>query len=225
MGHALDTSSSAPTWVMVVLGLSGFFTLLTVVGFVGFRWKDGLWGAILVAFNLAFAGMITLNYYEMLGQMLASAAPIGLFYWDCLVFCIMIMVIYMILTTITNRISRVIVTFPQPVELSAKPLLLIAIMVLMFIPIVHYFIIIGATAPKPVAGYIDVESSEMILEKVLPQAMRYASSGALSTLDGGNEFDPNNEFLLRHYKRRCALLDELYKSRSSQFSGSASFLD
>jgi len=38
------------------------------------------------------------------------------------------------------------------------------------------------------------------------------------------EFDPDNDFLLRHYKRRCALFDELWKTRSSRFSGSAEFL-
>jgi hypothetical protein len=223
MEHALDTSANTPTWVLIVLVLTGLFSVLAVVGFVGFRWKDGLWGAILVAFNLAFAGLISMNYYEMLGQMLASAAPVGIFYWDCLVFCILIIVIYTILNLITNRISRVNVTFPQPVEMSAKPLLLVVIMVLMFMPIVHFVVIIGPTAPKPVAGRIDIDSSENFLEKVLPWAMHTASSGTLSTLGDANEFDSNNDFLLRHYKRRCALFNELYKSGSSQFSGSVEF--
>jgi len=225
MEHALDTTNT-PIWVTIVVALSGIFSVLGVVGFVGFRWKDGLWGAIIVAFNLVFAGLITMNYYEMLGQMIASSAPVGLFYWDCLVFCILILVIYTILTIITNRISRVIVTFPQPVELSAKPLVLVATVVLVIAPIVLFVIQIGATAPKPVAGYIDLTKNQpMLIERVLPESMRTASTGSLSAFSGPTEFDPNKDFFVRHYNRRCALLDELYQTRSSQFSGSVGFLN
>ena len=224
MQHALDTSNP-PTWITIVVGLFAFFSVLGIVGFVGFRWKDGLWGAILVAFNLVFAGLITMNYYEMLAQKLATAAPVGLFYWDCMVFCILILITCSILNMITNRISRVLVMFPQPVEMSAKPLILIATVVLIFAPIVLYVIQIGATAPKPVAGYMDhVKNSPTLIERVLPGAMKWSSTGALSTLNGSTEFDPNNDFLIRHYNRRCALFDELYKTRNSRFSGEAEFL-
>ena len=224
MQHALDTSNT-PTWITIVVVLTCLFSVLSIVGFVGFRWKDGLWGAILVAFNLAFAGLITMNYYETLALKLAASAKVGLFYWDCLIFCILIMITYSILTLVTDRISRVIVTFPQPVEMSAKPLVLIATVVLMIAPIVLYVIQIGATAPKPIAGYIDLTKNKpTLLEQVLPNAMKMSSTGALSTLNGPTEFDPNNDFLLRHYNRRCALFDELWKTRNSRFSGNVEFL-
>lgn len=223
MAHALDPSITI-IWITIVQVLFGLFGLLGIAGFVAFRWKDGLWGAILTAFNLIFAGLITMNFYETLGKTLASAAPIGLFYWDCLMFCILIMVTFAILSMVTNRISRVIVTFPNPVELSVKPLLLLATVLLIFAPIVLFVAQIGATAPKPIAAWIDIDKPESPLEKVLPVAMKTASKGSLSALSGPNEFDPKNDFLLRQYKRRCALFSTLWDKRSSRFSGNAEFL-
>jgi len=97
---------------------------------------------------------------------------------------------------------------------------------LIIAPIVLFVIQIGATAPKPIAGYIDLDKNKpILLERVLPEAMRKASTGSLSTFSGPTEFDPNKDFFYRHYNRRCALLDELYNTRSSQFSGSAGFLN
>ena len=224
MEHALDTSVM-PTWIQVVIALLGLFMTLSVAGFVGFRWKDGLWGAILLSFNLTFAGLITFNYYESLGKMLAGVAPIGLFYWDCLVFILMIIILFTIFNLITNRISRVIVTFPAPVENAGKGLLLLFIWSFQIVTLVLYVVEIGPTAPKPVAGIIDLEKGVVGKDIYLRYAIQYSSRGALSTLGEPTPFDPDNDFDLRHYNRRCALLDELYQNRSSQFSGSAGFLN
>ena len=201
--------------------------VLSIAGFVGFRWKDGLWGAILLSFNMTFAGLITFNYYEGLGKMLAGMAPIGLFYWDCLVFILMFYLLFGIFSLITNRISRVIVTFPVPVEIGGKCLVLIFIWGFQIVMLVSYLVEIGPTAPKPVAGFIDISQGgrgpgpDIYLREY---ALKVSSRGALSSFGEPNVFDPNNDFDLRHYKRRCALFDELWKTRSSQFSGTAEFL-
>ena len=223
MEHALDTSNT-PTWITIVVILFGFFMTFSLAGFMGFRWKDGLWGAILVAFNLTFAGLITFNYYESLGKMLAGAAPVGLFYWDSLVFIVMIMILYTIFTLITNRISRVIVSFPAPVENAGKALVLLFIWSFQIVTVVLFVVEIGPTAPKPIAGVIDLEKGTTGKDIYLRHAARHSSLGALSTFGGPTAFDPDTDFDLRHYKRRCALFDELYKTRNSRFSGSAEFL-
>jgi len=226
MDHALDTSVTAPTWIRVVVILFAIFSVLSIAGFMGFRWKDGLWGTILVAFNLTFAGLITFNYYEGLGKMLAGMAKIGLFYWDSLVFILMLYLLFGIFTLITNRISRVIVTFPQPVEIGGKCLVLLFVWGFQIFMLVSYVVEIGPTAPKPVAGYIDpFDSNKPGPDRyVLRWAATKTSRGALSTLGEPTVFDANNDFDLRHYKRRCALFNELWKSGTSQFSGDASFL-
>jgi len=225
MDHALDTSVAAPTWVRVVVILFAIFSVLSIAGFVGFRWKDGLWGTTLVAFNLTFAGLITFNYYEGLGKMLAGMAKIGLFYWDGLVFILMIYILFGIFTLITNRISRVIVTFPQPVEIGGKCLVLLFIWSFQIFMLVSYLVEIGPTAPKPVAGYIDpFDGNKPGPDRYLRYyVLKPSSQRALSTFGGPTEFDPDNDFDLRHYKRRCALFNELWKNGSSQFSGEASF--
>ena len=176
-----------------------------------------------MTFNLTFAGLITFNYYEGLGKMLAGMAKIGLFYWDSLVFILMLYLLFGIFSLITNRISRVIVTFPTAVEIGGKVLLLLFIwcQVLM---LVLYVVEIGPTAPKPVAGIIDLEKGVPGNDIYLRRAATMTSQGALSTLGEPTPFDPDNDFDLRHYKRRCALFDLLYKTGYSQFSGDASFL-
>ena len=223
MEYALDLSLT-PIWITITFWVFAFFSCLGVVGFIGFRWKDGLWGAILIAFNLTFAALIALNYYESLGRTITQSAKVGLFYWDSLVFIIIVMLAFTILNMITNRISRVTVAFPKPVEYAAMPLLLLAVCVFQIGGMTFYLIQIGATAPKPVAGHIDIEKGGTTLDTPARMAAKMASRGALGTFNGAMEFDPDNDFLLRHYKRRCALFDELWKTRNSRFSGSADFL-
>jgi len=225
MEHALDTSVM-PLWIKITFYLFCFFGVLSVAGFVGFRWKDGLWGAILLSFNLTFAGLITFNYYEVLSKMLAAKAPVGLFYWDCLVFILMLYILFGIFNLITNRISRVIVTFPVPVEMAGKGLLLLFIWGFQIVMLVSFLVEIGPTAPKPVAGYVDVSEGGRGAgpDIHLRHAAKFTSLGALSTFGGPTEFDPENDFDLRHYKRRCALFEELWKTRNSRFSGKAEFL-
>ena len=226
MEHALDTSAAMPTWVFITVILMVLFMFLTLVGFIATRWKDGLWGAILLGFNLAFASLITLNYYEGLGQMLAGMASIGLFYWDSLVFILMFFILYGIFNLITNKISKVIVTFPPPVEIAGKSLVLIVIFAVFILGPVFYVVQIGPTAPKPFAGLIDLEEKKGdYMGREFRMAAKLASAGAMSPLDQSNQFDPDDQFLLHHYKRRCALFNELYKSGSSQFSGSPDFLN
>ena len=226
MEHALNTSAT-PLWITITFYLFCIFTVLSIAGFVGFRWKDGLWGAILLSFNLTFAGLITFNYYEGFGKMLAGMAQIGLFYWDSLVFILMLYLLFGIFTLITNRISRVIVTFPVPVENAGKGLLLLLIWV-QIVMLVSYLVEVGPTAPKPVAGCIDISQGgrgpgpDIYLREY---AMKKSSRGALSSFGEPTVFDPNNDFDLRHYKRRCALFEELWKTRKSQFTtGKAEFL-
>ncbi|MCL2622645.1 MAG: hypothetical protein FWD31_03170 [Planctomycetaceae bacterium] len=218
MEHALDTANT-PTWIQIVVVLIGLFSVLSIAGFMGFRWKDGFWGAILLSFNLTFAGLITFNYYEGLGKMVAGMAPIGLYYWDSLVFILMLYLLFGIFTLITNRISRVIVTFPVPVENAGKGLLLLFIWSFQIVTLVIYLVEIGPTAPKPIAGIIDYDKEVYGKDIYLRDAIRFTSLGALSTFGEPTEFDPDNNFDLRHYKRRCALFDELWKTRKSQFTG------
>lgn len=224
MEYALDLSTS-PIWITITFWLFVFFSFLGLIGFVGFRWKDGLWGAILVSFNMVFATLIALNYYESLGRTVAQSLPVGLFYWDSLVFILMLLITFGILNMITNRLSRVIVGFPKPVEYVAMPILLLATCVFVIGGATFYIVQIGATAPKPVAGRVDIDNKGMTLDDGVRWAAKTASRGSLSTLSGPTEFDPDNDFLLRHYDRRCALFEELWKTRNSRFSGKAEFLD
>jgi hypothetical protein len=224
MQCALD-SSLTPTWITVTFWLFVFFGFLGTLGFIGFRWKDGLWGSLLMSFNLLFATLITVNYYEPLGKMLAGALPIGLFYWDSLVFIILLMITFAIFNMITNKLSRVIVMFPKPVEYVAMPLLLLGVWVFLFGNLTLYLTQITSTAPKPLAGWYDIDKPGIPPDSALRGIMKHASTGSLSTLGDPTEFDPDNDFLLRHYSRRCALLDELWRTGNSRFSGNAEFLD
>lgn len=225
MQYALDLSLT-PIWIKITFWGFAFFSFLGMIGFIGFRWKDGLWGALLMSFNLLFATLIALNYYEALGKAIVGALPVGLFYWDCLAFIIILMITFAIFNMITNRLSRVIVTFPKPVEYIGLPLLLLCVWFFQFASVTYFVVQICATAPKPIAGSVDIAENGLPFDdKLVRQMAKVASKGSLSTLNGPTEFDPSNDFLMRHYKRRCALFDELWKTGTSQFSGKAEFLD
>ena len=223
MEYALD-SSVTPIWIKITFWVFVFFSFLGMVGFVALRWKDGLWGAILITFNLVFAILISLNYYESLAQKIAGSLQVGLFYWDGLMFLMLLMFPFSLLNIITDKLSRVIVAFPKPVEYIVMPFLLLFIAVFLIGGATFYLVQIGATAPKPVAGRVDIDKNGPSLDGAVRWAAKSASRGSLSVLSGPNEFDPDNDFLLRQYKRRCALFDDMWKDRSSRFSGKAEFL-
>lgn len=88
--------------------------------------------------------------------------PFGLFYWDGVAFVALFLLVLLILNLITDRISRVTVTFPEAIEMTAKPILLWEIFALQMIPVVFFLMQVGPFAPKPLMGSIDIERSPSV---------------------------------------------------------------
>ncbi|MDR1492862.1 MAG: hypothetical protein LBT05_09090 [Planctomycetaceae bacterium] len=225
MEHALDTTVANP-YVLGTILLFLIFNLLATIGFVAWRWGDGLWGTILLSFNLVFSTLLALNFYEPIGKAIASSVPIGLFYWDSLVYILLLLITFIIFTLITDKLSRVMVKFPNWVEIVVKPIYLLLVWGTLIISSVFFVLQIGPTAPKPFGGRIDIERSNRLSGDVYIRTFaKISSSGALSPLTGVNEFDPDNDFLVRHYRRRCALFSILWKTGSSRNGEKADFLE
>jgi len=81
--------------------------------------------------------------------------PFGLFYWDGVAFVALFLLLLLILSLITDRISHVMVVFPFSVEMAAKPILLWGIFVFQIVPVVFFLMQIGPYSPKPFLGSVD----------------------------------------------------------------------
>ncbi|MDR1385442.1 MAG: hypothetical protein LBJ67_16580 [Planctomycetaceae bacterium] len=224
MEHALDPTIANP-YITGTLVLFSIFALLAMIGFIAWRWNDGLWGAILLSFNLAFSSIIAINFYEPIGKAIASAAPVGLFYWDSLTFVLLVLISFIVFSLITDRLSRVIVKFPNWAEMIVKPIYLLVIWGILVVPLIYFVIQIGPTAPKPLGGNIDFEQGTATVDSIIRRSAKISSTGALSPLTGTNGFDPDNDFLVREYKRRCALFSILWKTGISRNGEKADFLE
>jgi hypothetical protein len=224
MEHALDPSVTN-YYITGTVALFGFFSFLAMLGFLAWRWSDGFWGAILLSFNMAFATIIAINFYEPIGKAIASAVPVGLFYWDSLIFILLFLITLTIFTIITDKLSRVIVKFPDWVEMGVKPVFLLFIWFAQIMAVVCFVIQIGPTAPKPIGGMVDYEAGRNVADRFLRDSAQISSAGALCPLTGVNKFDSGSDFLVREYKRRCALLKILWETGSSRNGEKADFLE
>ncbi|MDR1959825.1 MAG: CvpA family protein [Planctomycetaceae bacterium] len=220
----------AAAWLAVI------FRNLAVIGFFGYRWKEGLWGNILVAFNMMFSTIFTLNYWEVAAKMLAKSVPAGLFFWDAVAFAVLFIVTFIILTIITDKLSRVVVAFPPLVERIGNGLVLGFITGMMILPLYFVFLEISPVAPIPVASAREKKETDRA-ERVgfYPEDVffygpyRFMSSGSLSCLKGTNSFDPDKDFVVRHTCRRCMMFKNLWEKGKSAYTPTAekplSFLD
>lgn len=219
-GWSINKAIYVAAWLVVV------FRNLAVIGFFGYRWKEGLWGNIVLAFNFLFAMLIAVNYWEPISKKLCDSAPIGLFFWDGVAFTVLFIVTFIVFILITNKITKVIVVFPLQVERTGNAIVLGFIMGCLFLPLYFFFGHIGPVAPQPVVmarEQKDVDRfnrSGVSPEKTfLLSPYKFMSKGSLRGLKTTNTFNANDDFMERHLNRRCMFFKNLWEKGKSAYSG------
>jgi uncharacterized membrane protein required for colicin V production len=107
------TSPEGSTWMMWIVEL---FVLAACVAFL---FNDGIWGNTLRLVNVIFAGLLAINFYEPLANLITNySADIHSFtaFMDFLSFWICFVGFAAILMAVTDKVSRVRIRFLQIVE-------------------------------------------------------------------------------------------------------------
>lgn len=98
---------------LVVLMVGVFAALMT----------QGLWGNLLMLFNVVVSGLLAINFYEPIAKYLTGLVPSGTMFWDIIAIWAVFGLALVILKMATDQVSRVKVRFKKPLELAGGYLL------------------------------------------------------------------------------------------------------
>jgi hypothetical protein len=79
---------------------------------------SGLWGNLIMIFNVILAGLIATNYFEWLAGWLDKQMPSYTYFCDFVAFWVTFALAVIVLRAITDTLSRIKVRFKKPVEIA-----------------------------------------------------------------------------------------------------------
>ncbi len=182
---------------------------------VAFLRGEGLWGNLITLFNVIFAALLAMNFFEPMadaietkgGGFIASLT----YFLDFLSMWIVFVVAFVVLKVLTRVISRVKVRFRKPMEMAggyAVSALTGWVMVCFITASLH-------TAPLPKTAFGGgFDPNRRMVFGLAPDIKWLAftnatSSKALSRGTGAaNAFDPDASFITIYNSRRAALEDQ-----------------
>jgi hypothetical protein len=162
---------------------------------------SGLWGNLIMIFNVILGGLIATNYFEPLAVWLDEQAPSYTFFWDFLAMWGIFALSVVVLRAITDILSRVKVRFKKPVELAGGLVCGAIVGWLM----VCFTLFSLHTAPLALTSFGGgfVPGSDMFLG-MAPDRMWGRFAAGQSDADGG-ALATGQEFPLLGYMERYAL--------------------
>lgn len=167
----------------------------------------GLWGNLIMLFNVLLSGLLATNYFEPLANYLDKQASSYTYFWDFFSFWILFAVICMVLRTITDKLSRVKVKFRRPVEVAGSAILGAWVGWLM-ICLVLFSLHTAPLARNFLGGAFQATPKQHMFMGLAPDRKWMAFVHTLSLPESGGfatskgPFDPNADFVLRYGGRR-----------------------
>ena len=185
---------------------------------VAMLFPEGLWSNTITLVNVVFSGLLATNYFEPLADLMEDNAPSFTYILDFCALWLLFVLIYMILSSITQFISNHRVRFKMPVEMGGR----VAMAMLIAAVFCGFFNMTMHTAPlvrTPVKGSFQKTPMSGNLFGLAPDRqwlgfIQSRSRGPLSVgdpagTDGKREFDPQSEFVLKYGQRRKDLQDQM----------------
>jgi hypothetical protein len=101
-----------------------WFDLILLGIWGGVTWavaSQGMWGAALMLFNVLFAGLVAMNFFESVANLMASIFGAGGNYWyDLLSIMLIFIVVVLLLRMVTDNISPRLVRFSLPLDQAGR---------------------------------------------------------------------------------------------------------
>ena len=99
--------------------------LLLFVACAAALWFHGFWSNVLTLVNLIVAGLLTMNFFEPIATLVNNSAAEYTYLIDILVFWMLFMLLYGVLRTLSDLMSKEQVNFDKPVELAGRSIMAI----------------------------------------------------------------------------------------------------
>ena len=165
----------------------------------GFRWKAGLWSNSLTLGTILFSILVAVGWWESLAYLIATSAPLLLFFADSVAIWTIFLVTFALLDLTTRFMSTIKVKYVDIVENVGNGIVLF----MLFLALYGFFRFaeelgpVGEHAPPT----IDTSGDSMAVK-----VFRILSDGNLSGFTQVNQFDDSGEFRALHLQRRQALM-------------------
>ncbi|MHC5541020.1 hypothetical protein ACYOEI_22590, partial [Singulisphaera rosea] len=190
--------------------------LIICVLMAGMAWalaSEGLWGAMLMFFNIFFAGIVAFNFYEPLAALL-DGTGIGWGMSDVLCLLALFTLTIVILRLITETLAPVMIRFPSPIFHLGR-----AVFALLGSSVAMAILLLGfecAPVNKKMFGVIDYKAKVPFglgLERRWLGFFQHSTGLIFVTHQQGQRdpfreftdataFDPKGEWLLMHQQAR-----------------------
>jgi hypothetical protein len=178
--------------------------LLAIILFVSFAmlFREGLWNNALTVVNALFAGLVASSFWEPVATWMEGMLPGGTYLWDFVSLWLIFCVTFLVLRTLTDLISRTRVRFKKPVDAAGSALFALWIgwilvsftaMTLHTAPLAEHFL-----------GFYAQPDQKIFLNMMAPdrQWLGFVQQLSKGSMDRGNPFDPQGQFINKYAKRR-----------------------
>lgn len=206
-GAALESMSLLDTTINVV---SYLVFIGIILGIIGFRYKEGFWSNLICFFNIFFSSVVAIGFYEDVSALIANSVWAGgLYFWDYIsvmgLFCLTLV----ILTLLTNQLSRVNTRFPVPVETAGNYAILVCCVGI-------FFAFLASSAPMMP---IQCTSPSNYGSVPIANQIEMLSAGPLSAISETSRFDAAN--LWERQNGRRAAHQSMREGGNGIFDGTA----
>lgn len=203
--------------------------MILILGITYALTSEGLWGAALTFFNVLFAAVVALNFYEWAAAFLAEQGSAFADWADLLSLSGLFILTLTLLKLATEQMAPSLVAFPSIVENIGR----LIFGLLGGTLTVAFLLLMANTAPvhKKAFGMLDATSEPpfgMAIDHKLLGFFRHTSgsifpsySGETTTAEYGNArvFDPNGTWLIEHQNARPFAWDDSAPAPDSDADG------
>ncbi|MDO5581792.1 MAG: hypothetical protein Q4G69_11740 [Planctomycetia bacterium] len=176
--------------------------------------NDSLWGSIIKLFNVFFASLIAINFFEPVANLFDSFMGSFAYYNDMLSFFFIFAIALGSFVEITNRLSRFNIFFPEKVNLFGTYATLFILFVFFYGITAFTFTVIMPEAPRKAGSDYNYPPQFNLLQ--------YVSKMPLAPLSKEkNEFD-TKKFLTDQDSRNVAVYISQFREQNWQFKGDKS---
>lgn len=186
---------------MVMWHIYGYVVPIVIFAILyGFRWKVGLWSNSLSLGAVLFSILVAVGWWEKLAYLLATQAPLLLFFADGVAIWAIFLITFALLDLATRFMSTIKVKYVDVVENVGNGIVLF----LLFLALYGFFLF--AEELGPVGEHAGVNTPG---DSVAVKMFRMLSDGNLSGFTRVNQFDDKGDFRALHLQRRQALMHNM----------------
>jgi uncharacterized membrane protein required for colicin V production len=195
-----------------------FLLLLLIVTCVGTTYQEGIWSNALRLINVITAALLATNFFEPLAGWLQSAMPSATYLCDFVSLWLLFVGIYLGLSELTNRVSRVKVRFFKMADeigggifgfWIGYVMVCFALMSLHMAPLPRVFLFGGFDPQSRMFFHLAPDHDWLGFMQKMSRGPFSSPASDAEVKQEKYVFDPQGEFMLKYASRRKAFEEQI----------------